>query len=195
MDIWINGVLIANDANKGQASNGATVDCITFIGKNSTSNAANIFVDDFTTYNSIPASVTPSCAAPTIPSTSITFSATSTNSTTVNWTSGNGNNRILVAKQNASVSGTPSNLTTYLANSSFGSGSTIAANEYVVYNGFNSTANITGLTATTAVVFKHFEIISSSGSKACNISGAVKTIVNYILICCNRATTSKRCIS
>lgn len=166
-DVWINGVLVLNDVNKGQASNGATVDAITFIGKNSTSNAANIFVDNFSTYNSIAAvpTITPSCSTPTVDASSITFSGTTTNSTTVNWTSGNGNNRILVAKQNSLVSGSPSNLTTYTANTTFGSGSTIATNEYVVYNGFNNSQTVTGLTAGAAYNFKVFEYNCSGGNE------------------------------
>ncbi len=166
-DVWVNGVRVLNDVNKGQASNGATVDAITFIGKNSTSNEANIFVDDFTTYNTIAAvpPITPSCLTPTTDASALTFSAITTNSATANWTNGNGTNRIVVAKQNATIGGTPTDLSSYTGNATFGSGATIAASEYVVSNGFNSSINVTNLTGGASYNFKIFEYNCNSGNE------------------------------
>src|SRR5690554_1138309 len=76
----------------------------------------------------------PTCTAPTTQSTSANFSAITNNSMNLSWTSGNGNGRIVVMKEASAVSGTPTSGTTYTANAAFGSGSTIATNEFVVYN-------------------------------------------------------------
>lgn len=56
-DLYIDGVLIGNDLVKGNFPNDANVDSVTFTGISSTSNVANIFVDNIVVYNSIPANV------------------------------------------------------------------------------------------------------------------------------------------
>jgi hypothetical protein len=61
-DLYIDGVLIGNDIALGGLSSGSNVNSTTFIGISSTSNAANIFVDDVVVYNAVPASIG---AAPT----------------------------------------------------------------------------------------------------------------------------------
>ena len=100
---------------------------------------------------------TASCSAPTSQATSINFSGVSSNQMTVNWTSGNGTNRIVVAKASSSITGTPSNGSTYTANSSFGNGSTLNAGEYVIYNGTGSGVTVTNLSASTTYYFRVFE--------------------------------------
>jgi hypothetical protein len=82
---------------------------------------------------------------PTITST-VSFANITTTSMDVNFTGGNGEGRIVVMKQNSTVTGTPVDAINYTANNVFGSGNTIASGEYVVYNGTGSTVNVTGLT-------------------------------------------------
>ncbi len=47
MDIWVNGNLIADDIGKAQLPDLSDIDSWMFYGENSTSNVANIFLDDF----------------------------------------------------------------------------------------------------------------------------------------------------
>jgi endonuclease I len=68
---------------------------------------------------------------------------------TGNWTAGSGTNSLAVVKAGSAVSGTPAIGTAYTANSTFGSGSTIAANEFVVYNNTGNSITVTGLAAGT----------------------------------------------
>ncbi len=56
-DLYINGVLIGNDLAKAQLANNANISSMTFIGINSTSNAANIYVDDSSLQNSVPSAL------------------------------------------------------------------------------------------------------------------------------------------
>ncbi|MBC8645389.1 hypothetical protein H9W95_19245 [Flavobacterium lindanitolerans] len=56
-DLYVDGVLIGNDIAQGAMSSGSNVNSTTFIGISSTSNAANIFVDDVVVYNAVPASI------------------------------------------------------------------------------------------------------------------------------------------
>jgi hypothetical protein len=74
----------------------------------------------------------------------------------VSCTIGNGANRIIVASTSA-IGSTPTSGTNYTANPIFGSGNTIGAGQYVVYNGSSNNVTVTGLTAGTTYYFKVFE--------------------------------------
>ncbi len=86
-----------------------------------------------------------SCTPPTTQASSITISAITSNSMTINWTRGDGNAVLVVVKEGSAVDSDPVNGTTYTANSVFGSGSQIGAGNYVVYDGIGTSVNITGL--------------------------------------------------
>lgn len=98
---------------------------------------------------------------PTTPATSITFSSVAATSMTVNWTSGNGNNRLVIAREGAAVNQTPTDGTVYTANTTFGSGSNLGSGNYVVYGGTGNSVTVTGLTAGTVY---HFTVIEFDGS-------------------------------
>lgn len=89
--------------------------------------------------------IIPTCTAPTTQATSATFSTITNNSMNLSWTSGNGDGRIVVMKEASAVSGTPTSGTAYTANAAFGSGSAIATNEFVVYNGTGNSVSVSGL--------------------------------------------------
>lgn len=85
---------------------------------------------------------------PTAASSGLTFENVGCNGLTIKWTSGNGSNRIVVMRSGSAVAGTPTDQTTYVPGD-FGSGSTIAAGEYVVYKGSGDSCNVMGLSAST----------------------------------------------
>lgn len=95
-------------------------------------------------------------------SSGIAFSDIACNAMTLNWTAGNGVNRIVVAKSGSAVASSPVDQTTYTANATFGSGSTIAAGEFVVYKGTGNTFTLTGISASTTYHFKVFEYNGNS---------------------------------
>ncbi|MDD2984581.1 MAG: GEVED domain-containing protein [Crocinitomicaceae bacterium] len=100
----------------------------------------------------------PTCTAPTTQATIAAFSSITTNSMNLSWTSGNGTaGRIVVMKEASAVSGTPTSGTAYPANSAFGSGSTIATNEFVVYNGTGNSVSVSGLKCGTTYHVKVYE--------------------------------------
>jgi hypothetical protein len=103
------------------------------------------------------------CTAPTTQATSLVLSGATCTQMNASWTNGNGTKRILVAKANSAVSGTPANSTTYTANSVFGTGGFISPGEYVVYNGTGNSVTITGLTAGATYYFKVFEYNCTPG--------------------------------
>ncbi len=90
-----------------------------------------------------------SCTAPATQASSASFSGITATGFTVSWTAGSGTNSLVVVKQGSAVTGTPSSGTAYTANTAFGSGQTIAAGEYVVYNNTGNSVAVTGLSAGT----------------------------------------------
>jgi endonuclease I len=90
-----------------------------------------------------------SCTPPSTQTSNASISGIGANTFTVNWTAGSGTNSLVVIKAGSGVSGIPTSGASYTANTAFGSGSTIAANEYVVYNGTGNSVAVTGLAAGT----------------------------------------------
>ena len=68
----------------------------------------------------------------------IAFSQVEGTTMRVDWTNGNGANRIVIAKKGSAVMSKPVDGVSYTANNSFGSGSELASGEYVLYNGTNT---------------------------------------------------------
>ncbi|WP_293890837.1 YDG domain-containing protein, partial [Flavobacterium sp.] len=68
-DLYINGTLVGNDLTKGTLAANTSINATTLTGVSSTSNVANIFLDDVTVYNAVPATIG---TAPTTPSLAIT---------------------------------------------------------------------------------------------------------------------------
>jgi hypothetical protein len=85
----------------------------------------------------------PLASEPTSPATNITVSGQTQTSLTLNFTAGNGFNRIVVAKQGTAITNTPFDGVGYAANSIFGSGTDIGGSTYCVYNGTGNSVTIT----------------------------------------------------
>lgn len=105
------------------------------------------------------------CASPTTHASDINFSSITNSSMDVNWTSGDGSNRIVVAKEGSPVDWSPTDFVTYTANSSFGTGTEFGTGNYVIYNGSSNTVNVTNLTAGTTYYFKIFEYNCTTGAE------------------------------
>ena|GEM_PF-963601 len=112
--------------------------------------------------------ITGSCVActpdaePTTNSSASAFSNVGCSTMDLAWTNGDGANRIVVMST-AAIAGTPTDQTDYTASSVFGSGSTIAAGEFVIYNGAGSAVSVTGLAASTTY---HIAIFEYNGTSA-----------------------------
>ena len=103
----------------------------------------------------------------------ITFSGVTTNQLTLNFTRGNGDRRIVLARAGSAVNAVPAAGSTYTANATFGSGSQISAGNYVLFDGGVSDANsllVTGLNLTTTTYyFKVFEYNGKYGANSSNV--------------------------
>jgi hypothetical protein len=93
---------------------------------------------------------------PTVNASSISATATCT-SVTIDFTRGNGNSVIVVMSDNCPIGNDPIDQTNYTASSFYGSGSTIGAGNYVVYNGAGNSVSVSGLTQGTSYCFKIYE--------------------------------------
>ncbi|MBI9065893.1 MAG: T9SS type A sorting domain-containing protein [Salinivirgaceae bacterium] len=100
------------------------------------------------------------------------FSSTDVGSASINllWTNGNGNNRIVVAREDGPISSEPVDAETYAASSIFGSGDLVGSNNYVVYNGTSNSVSVTGLKGSTTYYFKVYEY--NSGKNNYLLTGA-----------------------
>jgi len=87
-DLYVNGTLIGDDLAQAAFTAGNNVTSTTFIGVSSTSNVANIFVDDVVVYNSVPAAI--GASLPTVITTAISNIMTTTASSGGNVTADGG---------------------------------------------------------------------------------------------------------
>lgn len=106
-----------------------------------------------------------SVVTPTVQSSAMVFPGKTPTTITVRVNKGNGNRRIILARQGTAVNGYPTDQTNYTANSVFGSGSQIGTGNYVVYAGTDSIITVTGLQNSTNYHFAAFEYNGNNGSQ------------------------------
>lgn len=118
---------------------------------------------------------------PTIQVSSISFSNKGANTLTLTFTGGDGTNYLVLASTSSSFNGLPEDGTTYTAND-YGSGTEISTGEYVVYNGLNTTATVSGLPQNSTIYFQVYAF-NSSGLETENyliISPATNSTHTYL---------------
>lgn len=96
-------------------------------------------------------------ATPTNASSNLIFQSIEGNSMRLNWTSGNGQRRIIVARAGSAVTATPTDGIDYTHNASFGSGDDLGGGQFVVYDGITSFGDITGLNPATIYHYRIYE--------------------------------------
>jgi hypothetical protein len=102
---------------------------------------------------------------PTVQASAVNFTAVGQNSMTVNWTNGNGTNRIVLVKQVTAVDSNPVDGTSYTANTAYSSGSQIGSGNYVVFNGTGNSVTVTNLAGGTVYQFAVYEFNGSGGTQ------------------------------
>lgn len=94
---------------------------------------------------------------PLFPSTFVTASGANCNEIDLNWVSGDGARRLVVASANTPVSVAPVDGQSYSAATNFGSGSNLGNGNYVVYNSNGTNVTVSGLNGGTHYYFAVFE--------------------------------------
>ncbi len=127
-----------------------------------TNNAAERYViDDVKLIATCPVGCTPD-AQPTVEASTVTISEGCT-SAQINFTNGDGTYRMIVMGTNCTITD-PVDQTNYTSSSTFGSGNTTGAGDYVVYNGSAATTIVSGLTPGTSYCFKIYEYNGASSN-------------------------------
>jgi hypothetical protein len=107
---------------------------------------------------------------PDNPATDLAFTDVANNSMTVNWTRGDGDKVLVIAREGGAVNAVPVQGTTYTANTVFEEGDEIGTGNFVVYNGTGTSVDLTGLTQGTTY---HFAIYEFNEANHCYISTAL----------------------
>tara|TARA_R110002096_G_scaffold278213_2_gene472231 strand:- start:3532 stop:11919 length:8388 start_codon:yes stop_codon:yes gene_type:complete len=169
------GVEYTGNTNFGSGSQIGTGNYVIHSGNNGTGysmtnlEASTVYylaVFEFTYYDGSPKYLdsNPATASditfPGTPASNIQFSSVGLNEMTVSFTPGNGNKRIVVAREGSAVSAGPTNGQTYSASSVFESGQDLGSGNYVIYNGTGNSVTLTGLSNTTTY---HFAVYEYSG--------------------------------
>ncbi len=127
-----------------------------------------------------------SCTPPSTQASAASITGVTGNSMNVNWTGGNGTNSLVVVKAGSPVAGSPVSGTAYTANAAFGSGQTIAAGEYVVYNSTGNSVSVTGLSSGTTY---HAAVYSFNSADNCyNTTGPATANATTIVVCTEPTT-------
>ncbi len=116
---------------------------------------------------------------PTQQANNITASSISSNSATINCTAGNGQNRLVVIRQSSSISAFPIDGTPYNANTTFGSGSDLGNQTYVISN-TSTPVTVTGLTVNSDFTVSIFEF-NGSGTNSNYLSVNSSSITFHTL--------------
>ncbi|MCF6183721.1 MAG: fibronectin type III domain-containing protein, partial [Bacteroidales bacterium] len=143
-----------------------------------------------------------SCAEPTNDATALNFTSKTSTSIDLSWTNGNGGNRIIICREGAAVSFTPSDNNTYTANPDYSAGTevgTAGEGNKVIYNGSASTTTVTGLTPGTTYYFEIYEYGCSGGAEDYLTSGTPaegnettlpENVSNFSLTCITNTTAT-----
>lgn len=102
--------------------------------------------------------------APTLQASNIQFSNRQAHSMTVTFANGNGNGRLVIAREGTSVSAQPADLVNYTASSEFGTGEALSSGQFAVYSGHENSFTVTNLNPATFYHFRVFEYKSFEGN-------------------------------
>jgi hypothetical protein len=97
------------------------------------------------------------CAYPSSQTTLNAFSDVGSDRITVNWTRGDGDNVLIVAKKNSATLTAPGDAGSYTADAAFGAGSQLGTGNFVVYKGTGTSVIVTELDASTTYDFYAYE--------------------------------------
>jgi hypothetical protein len=104
----------------------------------------------------------PGATVPTAAATAPEITAVDGNKFTFKWANGNGNGRIVVMRAGSAVNFTPASATNYSANASFGSGTNLGSDQYVVFN--NTTGNSVTVTNLLPATTYHLTVFEYNGT-------------------------------
>ncbi len=160
LELFVNGVSQGTKTTTGATLSsvvsytwsGISAATLTSLSISQNTNNSRITIDDLSW-----AAASAGCTAPTTQATAGSAGSVSATGANLNWTRGNGNNVLVVARLSSTAAVAPLSGTTYTPNTVFGSGATTGTGNYVVYDGTGTSVSISGLTAVTAYKYDVYE--------------------------------------
>lgn len=126
-----------------------------FYGWGASAAGGTFSINDFTFNGAITCGCSGPVGQPTTETTADTATPSCT-SATIAWTASTTADNVIVVVSTGVISSTPSDGTAYTASANYGSGETIGANQFVVYNGSGTSITVSGLTANTTYNYAIF---------------------------------------
>ena len=108
------------------------------------------------------------CTPPTTQASSYSTTSLGSDSATLNWTSGNGDEVLVLVKESAAVDTDPTDGTSYTGNTAFSSGTELGTGNYAVYAG--TTANSVSITGLSPGVTYHVAIFEYNTTDTCYLT-------------------------
>ncbi len=108
------------------------------------------------------------CTPPTTQASSYSTTSLGSDSATLNWTSGNGDEVLVLVKEGATVDTNPTDGTSYTGDIAFGSGTELGTGNYAVYAG--TTANSVSITGLSPGVTYHVAIFEYNTTDTCYLT-------------------------
>ena len=108
------------------------------------------------------------CTAPTTQASSYSTTSLGSDSATLNWTSGNGDEVLVLVKEGTAVDKDPTDGTSYTGDTAFGSGTELGTGNYAVYAG--TTANSVSITGLSPGVTYHVAIFEYNTTDTCYLT-------------------------
>lgn len=102
---------------------------------------------------------------PTAQAASVSFTNITSTSFTVNWTPGNGANRIVLVRSGSAVNAAPADGTSYTPQTAFATGDETGTDNYAVYTGSGSSVTVTALSPATTYHVAVYEYNGSGGTE------------------------------
>lgn len=112
-----------------------------------------------------------SCTAPTTQASAYNTTGIGTTGATLNWTSGDGDEVLVVVKEGTAVDSDPTNGTSYTSNTVFGSGDEIGTGNYVVYSG--TTTNSVSISGLDPLTTYHVAVYEYNTLDSCYLTPAL----------------------
>jgi hypothetical protein len=145
-----------------------------------------------TTYSVYQNNINPLVSEPTIPATGLVFSNITTSQIQLNFTTGNGANKVVFVRQSGTIGLTPVDGVNYVPNTVYGSGTDLGGGNYCVFNGNGLTVTVTGLQSNTAYTFSVYEY---NGALTCEYNYMPNTTSNTATQSTNNASPTLAAIS
>lgn len=114
----------------------------------------------------------PPVGAPSVQASDLQFSAVGPTSVTLSWSNGDGERRLVFAREGGPVSFTPQDGVWYDRDEAFGTSTEYGDGNYSVYMGSDSSVSVTGLDPETAYHFQVFEFNGNGTERVYNVSTA-----------------------